>query len=190
MALIEPLSVLSKFGISIYTANFIQTKCMNEVEISIFPEVTVEYATFWQRFASAFLDGMVLLIPNMLISNFLIPNLSISKSVGADSFYHGLIDSHFLTAAFTQQMLQIALSLFYFAIMESSRAQATIGKQALGLKVTSTTGEPIAFTKALGRNAGKLVSKIIFFIGYFMMLWDDRNQTLHDRMAGSLVVKK
>jgi uncharacterized RDD family membrane protein YckC len=153
---------------------------MDQGEISIFPEVTVVYATFWQRFAAAFLDGMVLLIPNLLIGKF----------IGGDKLFYELMDHHVQLTTIAGQLLQMVISLFYFVFMESGASQATIGKQALGLKVTSTTGEPISVTKALARNAGKWVSDIILLIGYFMMLWDDRNQTLHDKMAGTLVVKK
>jgi uncharacterized RDD family membrane protein YckC len=33
------------------------------------------------------------------------------------------------------------------------------------------------------------VSAIILLIGYLMMLWDDRKQTLHDKMAATLVLR-
>ena len=75
------------------------------------------------------------------------------------------------------------------ALQESGPNQATLGKKALGLKVTSLTGDRISFGQATGRFFGKYVSAIILFIGYLMMIWDDRKQTLHDKMAGTLVVK-
>jgi uncharacterized RDD family membrane protein YckC len=59
----------------------------------------------------------------------------------------------------------------------------------LGLKVTTTNGERISFGQATGRHFGKYISTIILFIGYLMMIWDDKKQTLHDKMANTLVVK-
>ncbi len=153
---------------------------MEQGEISIFPEETVVYATFWQRFAAAFIDGMILLIPNLLIGKF----------IGGDRFFYDLMENNVQASSVIGQALQAALALFYSAAMESGNAQATVGKQALGIRVTSTAGERITFSNALGRNAGKWVSDIILLFGYFMMLWDERNQALHDRMAGTLVVKK
>jgi uncharacterized RDD family membrane protein YckC len=50
-------------------------------------------------------------------------------------------------------------------------------------------GHRISFANASGRFFGKYVSAIILLIGYLMMLWDDKKQTLHDKMAGTLVVK-
>ena len=49
----------------------------------------------------------------------------------------------------------------YFAIMESSSRQATLGKMVLGIVVTDMDGKRISFGRALGRNLGKIVSQII-----------------------------
>jgi uncharacterized RDD family membrane protein YckC len=75
--------------------------------------------------------------------------------------------------------------------MESSEKQATIGKMALGIQVidASTLGR-VSFGKATVRHFGKILSGLILLIGYLMMLWDDRSQTLHDKLAGTLIVKK
>jgi uncharacterized RDD family membrane protein YckC len=36
---------------------------------------------------------------------------------------------------------------------------------------------------------GKIVSSIILFIGYLMILWDGKKQGLHDKIAGTVVIK-
>jgi uncharacterized RDD family membrane protein YckC len=74
--------------------------------------------------------------------------------------------------------------------MESAPQQATLGKMALGLKVTDLQGEPISFARATGRYFGKIVSSLIFFVGFMMTGWTEKKQALHDIMAGTLVVKK
>ncbi len=74
--------------------------------------------------------------------------------------------------------------------MESSPQQATLGKMALGLKVTDLRGEPISFGKATGRYFGKFVSELILYVGFMMAGWTEKKQALHDIMAGTLVVKK
>ena len=61
--------------------------------------------------------------------------------------------------------------------------------KALGLKVTSTAGERISFGQATGRHFGQILSALLLFVGYFMMLWNNERQTLHDKMADTLVVK-
>src|SRR5215218_5807622 len=119
----------------------------------LFPDVPVHYGSFWERFGAAFLDGLILTFPNFIMQ-FLF---------GRDQ---GLISS-------------IVISWLYYALQESGVAQATLGKKALGLKVTSVDGRRISFGQATARYFGRYVSAIILFIGYLMMLWDDKKQTLH-----------
>lgn len=83
--------------------------------------------------------------------------------------------------------LTIIASWLYFALMESSEKQATLGKMAVGVVVTDLYGNRISFGKATGRYFGKYVSSI-FLIGYILALTNDRKQALHDSMAGTLVL--
>ena len=76
----------------------------------------------------------------------------------------------------------------YFAILESSELQATVGKRFLNLKVTDLSGEKISFGKATGRHFGKIISFVILLIGFLMVIWDKKKQGLHDKMAGTLVI--
>ena len=72
--------------------------------------------------------------------------------------------------------------------MESSSKQATLGKLALGIVVTDLNGNRISFGRATGRYFGKIVSGMIFAIGYIMAGITERKQALHDIMASCLVV--
>ncbi len=74
--------------------------------------------------------------------------------------------------------------------MESSANQATLGKMALSLKVTDAKGERLTFGRATGRHFGKIVSGVIFLIGFFMAGWTAKKQALHDMMASTLVVRE
>ena len=132
-------------------------------ETVLFPEMEFYYAGFWERFGASFIDGLVLMIPSFALQYLLGPMQSI--------------------------LVNIVIGWLYSALQESGPEQATLGKRAVGLKVTALSGERISFAQASGRFFGKYVSAIILFIGYLMMLWDDRKQTLHDKMAGALVVK-
>ena len=78
----------------------------------------------------------------------------------------------------------------YHALMEASRYQGTVGKLVLGLIVTDEQYRPISFWRATGRYFGMIVSAIILGIGYLMAAFTARKQCLHDKMAGTLVVKK
>jgi Tfp pilus assembly major pilin PilA len=65
-----------------------------------------------------------------------------------------------------------------------------LGKRAVGIKVTDLHGERIDFGRALGRMFGHILSFITFSIGFAMAVFTERRQTLHDKLAGTLVVKR
>jgi Tfp pilus assembly major pilin PilA len=75
-------------------------------------------------------------------------------------------------------------------VLESSSLQATVGKLALGIKVTDMQGERISFGRALGRAVCRIISNFTFFIGYVVAAFTARRQTLHDMIASTLVVRK
>jgi uncharacterized RDD family membrane protein YckC len=72
-----------------------------------------------------------------------------------------------------------------------SHKHATLGKQAMHLKVVKTNGAPCDYgTAALREIVGKFVSGIILGIGYLFPLWDPQKQALHDKIASTLVFKE
>ena len=94
-----------------------------------------------------------------------------------------------LVSGITLWTLFIAAGWIYEASMESSSKQATVGKMALGLKVTDEGGRRISFARASARYFGKILSRMTLFIGYIMAGFTARKQALHDMIAGTLVVR-
>lgn len=86
--------------------------------------------------------------------------------------------------------IQLALNILYFVYFIGERGQ-TLGKIALGIKVVrlDTIQVPGYGTAALREILGKLVSTLTLGIGYLWMLWDPKRQTLHDKIAGTVVVR-
>jgi uncharacterized RDD family membrane protein YckC len=84
----------------------------------------------------------------------------------------------------------VIMGWLYFAFMESSKNQGTLGKLALGLKVSDLEGNRISFGRATGRFFGKILSGMILYIGYILAGLTEKKQALHDMLAGCLVVKK
>jgi uncharacterized RDD family membrane protein YckC len=82
------------------------------------------------------------------------------------------------------------ISLLYFSLMESSKTQGSLGKMAMGIKVTDLEGQRISFGKAFLRSIGKVISQMIMYIGYIMAAFTEKKQALHDIIASTLVVKK
>ncbi len=154
---------------------------MDNTEFSIFPENTVTYGKFWPRVGAYLLDFIILCIPTSIIGSI----------TGSDKLSYQLQESLPIPPmAWVGLFLNVIVSWLYFALFESSEKQTTIGKMALKLVVTDMAGNRISFSRATGRYFGMIVSTIILFIGFIMTAWDPRGQTLHDKMAGTLVVKR
>ncbi|WP_022661200.1 RDD family protein [Paucidesulfovibrio longus] len=87
-------------------------------------------------------------------------------------------------------LLPFALALLYYAGLESSRFQATPGKLVLGFKVTDLCGRRISFSRATARHFAKILSGLLFFLGYVMIFFTRRRQGLHDMLAGCVAVRR
>ena len=86
-------------------------------------------------------------------------------------------------------LLSFALIVLYFATLESGELQATIGKLVMGLKVTDLEGARLSFLRGLARFFAKLLSLVPFVVGFVMAGFTERNQALHDLLAGTQVVR-
>jgi uncharacterized RDD family membrane protein YckC len=79
----------------------------------------------------------------------------------------------------------------YYAYMESSPNQGTLGKMALGLYVTDLQGRRVTFGRASGRYFARIITGLIpLGIGFMMAGFTERKQALHDMIAGGLVLRK
>jgi uncharacterized RDD family membrane protein YckC len=87
-------------------------------------------------------------------------------------------------------LVVVAIDWLYFAYQESSPAQATLGKRALGIKVTDLQGNRISSARATGRYFAKILSIVTFLIGYIIAAFTARKQALHDLVADTLVVNR
>lgn len=108
-----------------------------------------------------------------------------------DAFILVLVERFF--AMFMGHKLGSVLTFFigmgYFTILETSTSQASFGKVALGLRVCDTDGRTISTTKAVLRYFMKYISTSLFLIGCIMAAFSDKKQSLHDLVAGTLVVE-
>lgn len=77
----------------------------------------------------------------------------------------------------------------YYALLESSDMQATVGKMVMGLKVTDMNGKKIGFWKASIRHFTKYISMMFLWFGYIIALFTSRHQTLHDIFADCIVIE-
>lgn len=151
-------------------------------ELPVTTQEPTNYAGFLRRLGALILDILILSVPAYLLAYMLgdYPSAKINKTACvAETPYFTI----YKAASFL-------LNWLYFALLESSGKQATLGKQALGLYVTDTSGARLSFVKATVRHFGKFISAITLFIGFLMAAFTARKQALHDLLAGTLVLRK
>jgi uncharacterized RDD family membrane protein YckC len=131
-------------------------------------ETLAAYAGFWRRFAAYAIDYVIVLLGTAVL--------------GAAATIAGLGDD--------SARLSLAALVGYFlycVLLESSPWQATVGKRALGLRVTNAQGERIGFARAATRFVAKLLSVLTLCLGFLLIFVTQRRQALHDLIAGTLV---
>jgi uncharacterized RDD family membrane protein YckC len=152
------------------------------------PLPRVQYAGFWLRFVAYVIDIVVIWIVAIPIYLLLGAAFGLSMSSIARDPNGMLLGSSLGSLVLFEGCAILGLWL-YFAIMESSAWQGTVGKKILGLRVTDLGGNRISFGRATGRFFGKLLSNLTFAIGYIMAGFTAKKQALHDMIAGCLVTK-
>lgn len=65
----------------------------------------------------------------------------------------------------------------------------TIGKKAMGIRVVGANYEPISFGRAILRVFGKMLSGVSLGIGYIMIIFTKKKQSLHDRICDTYVIR-
>jgi uncharacterized RDD family membrane protein YckC len=135
------------------------------------------HAGFWRRCAAYTIDYFITFVASYLVG--LIAGFALTLGQGAAGM---------MAAPTVGGILGLVVGWLYFALQESSAQQATLGKRALGIKVTDSNGARIGFGRATGRFFGKLLSGLIFAIGFMLAGWTEKKQALHDMLANTLVV--
>lgn len=87
-------------------------------------------------------------------------------------------------------IIPIVPAWLYWSLMQSGKSQATVGQNALGIKVIGTRGQKVTFGMATGRFFGNFLNILTFFIGFLMFFMNNKRQCLHDMISGCIVVKQ
>ena len=87
------------------------------------------------------------------------------------------------------QFILLALPVAYHWYFWTRRDGQTPGKFALGIRVVKADGSHISDVDAVIRAIGYNVSAMLFGLGFVWALFDKNNQTWHDKMARTYVVR-
>lgn len=136
----------------------------------------VEYAGFWVRLWATLIDTFIICL-------FTWPLLILIYGwsyLTEPNFVHGPID--FLLS---WVLPTVAIILFWIA------KQATPGKMAIAAEIVDArTGNKPTSGQLVGRYFGYFASTIPFGLGFLWVAFDPRKQGWHDKMAGTVVIRK
>jgi uncharacterized RDD family membrane protein YckC len=145
-----------------------------------------DLASPWSRLGARILDGLILLIPNIIIAVVLGAG---AYGLGGDASFGAA-----LVAGIIGTFIGLAYE-FYFLTKDG----ATIGKKALNIKVVQENGADLDQEVTIRRlilpalNAipviGPLINAIVGLATAIMIFVDDRRQVPHDKIAKTLVVR-
>ncbi|MBD8872618.1 RDD family protein [Rhodanobacter sp. DHB23] len=200
----QPLSVLYPDAIhdaAVATDNSFSTSA---APLQSLPQTTAaaleDYAGFWKRFAAWIIDFLVLLVPSTIIY---------AKTGVIDAFMHFMTlmqsgpapeamkaaSAALKNTTLVPGIIVMAIGFTYYVLLEGSKWQATLGKLALGIRVTDMEGHAPGFARCAIRNAVRLLNAVqipfiglIPFFSYIATAWTARKQGWHDMAAKALVL--
>jgi uncharacterized RDD family membrane protein YckC len=141
------------------------------------------------------LDGLIILLPSLVIYGLAAVAIAASCDTTTDVFGRDQLDCTGSGATVAIVVVLgiaafLAVAYFYF-IRTVARAGQTLGMKAANIRIVDAqTGGPIGTGRAIGRYLVRsFISGLVCYLGFLWMLWDDRSQTWHDKVANSVVVR-
>lgn len=136
----------------------------------------LEYAGFWIRAGAAIIDTILLLI-------IVVPILT---AIYGGDYWIGAAGDQGVTGILLNYILP-AIVVLIFWVYKS----ATPGKMATNLTIVDAkTGEKPSTAQFVGRYLAYYVSMLPLFVGIIWVGIDKRKQGWHDKLAGTVVIKK
>ncbi len=154
-----------------------------------------EYAGFWMRFIAYIIDSFIIgvlefIIVLPLLGLFGVKVFELSTLRDLKNADPDLLIPVLASAITGLSLTVLLITWFYYALLQSGARQATVGKMALGLKVTDVNGDRLTFARASLRYFSKILSGLFMMIGYIMAGFTPKKQALHDYIANTYVVRK
>lgn len=135
-------------------------------------------ASVWQRILAAVLEMGIWITPSMIFVYY------VSLAGDLTSLLNGL-----LALIIFNTTLNFFVSILNIYLM--AKFGGTLGKILSGIEVAREDGKYLSFFMAFFRNyVGYTVSGLMFFLGFFWALIDEKKQGWHDMMAESYVYRK
>jgi uncharacterized RDD family membrane protein YckC len=157
----------------------------------------VALASWGSRLGAYIIDGLVILIPAVILFIVLV-----AGAVGLSGSDDDVATGAAIGAVLLWILLVGVVYLLYAPLLmarKGARNGQTWGKQLLDIRVVRDNGQPMTFGSAALREvvfkflavsiASSIIPLIPWFLNFFWPLWDDQNRALHDMASSTHVVK-
>lgn len=139
------------------------------------PAPAQAYAGFLRRLGAFLVDVIILSIVNLplsfLLTSFMTP------------------DGRLTPMGSIIQLIMALIPAVYFVYFTYKKG-ATPGKNVLKIKVVREDGQPLTLMNVILRETiNRFVASIIFNLGYLWIIWDDKKQGWHDKLAQTIVIR-
>jgi uncharacterized RDD family membrane protein YckC len=148
---------------------------------------SVPFASYGARLGGWLIDWLILLVVGIIVT---LPFHLWHKSYVV---VNGVRETHYHVGV-GGILLNAAIVIVYGGLMCGSGRGQTVGMMATSTRaVGADTGAGIGYGRAFGRAAFEYVMFLVLFIPWIVdmlfPLWDARNQTLHDKVTNTVVIK-
>ena len=151
---------------------------------------TPAYAGFWIRVLASIIDSLVLTPLYIPLAIRMIDRMNITSSTSITSIDFAQVSGEVIGWTLVLQFVRYA-----YEFVMIGQWNATVGKFAVGIRVRQMDGSPATWREAALRLLLELVIgvlgiSVVSLVDDLWMLWDKQKQTLHDKVASTIVVKK
>lgn len=155
----------------------------------------LEYVGFWARFVAFLIDSVLALILISPLTALLPETTSLQLTdmmsiAGGDLQPLMNLQQIDVVPGPAEFLISYVLPIVA-AVLFCLARQATPGKMAIGARIVDArTGGKPGLGQLIVRYVGYYVSIVVFFLGFAWIALDVRKQGWHDKMAGTVVVRK
>lgn len=150
---------------------------MNDLTATLTP------APLWRRLAAMTYDSVLILAIWMVVTFFVLSLFGIDNARTVDG------EAVTLDPVYKNTLLVVMLlSAYAFFGWFWTHSGQTLGMQAWRIRVVNNEGETISASQSASRYALAILSVIPFGLGFFMMLFNARKETLHDKFSKTKLV--
>lgn len=153
-----------------------------------------QHAGFGVRLVAAIIDGILIGIVTGIVNSIFSTVLGLGTSAMYSDTMSDEAAAGLIATIMGGSLLMIGINMLiswgYYVGMTGYKG-ATLGKMLMKLEVVDENYQKITFGKAALREIiGKFVSSFVLCLGYLWVLFDDKKQGWHDKIAKTYVIKK